>query len=120
MVSVKELIAPPSFELHHETYLMVGSKYVRSYYLQGYPKIVYVTWMDYVYNSPYDIDVTMYIDPISSGQALQELTNKITSLETSLEIQTQKGSIKELTTLQDQIAGLTQEKRKLERMLFFL
>lgn len=115
MVSVKELIAPPSFELHHETYLMVGSKYVRSYYLQGYPKIVYVTWMDYVYNSPYDIDVTMYIDPISSGQALQELTNKITSLETSLEIQTQKGSIKELTTLQDQIAGLTQEKRKLER-----
>ena len=117
IVSLKELIAPPSFELHHPDYLKVGSKWVRSYYLQGYPKFVNVTWMDYVFSSQYDIDVTMYINPLSTGQSLQELTNKITELETTYEVQAQKGSIKELSKLADQINGLKQQKRRLERSM---
>lgn len=117
IVSAKELIAPPSFELHHPTYLKVGAKWCRSYYLQGYPKHVWVTWMDYIYNSAYDIDVTMYINPLNTGESLQELTAKITSLQTQYEVQAQRGNIRDLTALQDQINGLTQQKRRLERSM---
>ena len=35
ITSIKELIAPPSIELKHTTYLRVGDKWVKSYYTQG-------------------------------------------------------------------------------------
>ena len=115
ITSIKELIAPPSIELKHTTYLRVGDKWVKSYYMQGYPKYVNVTWMDRIYNANSDIDVSMYIEPINTGQALQEITNHITSLDAELEMDRQAGRIKDQTKLQAQIGNLMRQKVKLEQ-----
>lgn len=112
---IKELIAPPSFELHHEEYLKVGNKWVRSFYLESYPNYTSVGWMDDVYNSPNDLDVTVYIDPIKTSQALQEINNQITAKESQKIVDQEKGNITNLGKLSDEIDTLLQQRRKLEQ-----
>lgn len=113
--TLKELIAPPSFTLHRETYLKVGNKWVRSFYLQGYPKVVYVGWLDEIYNSNYDTDLSIYIEPINTGESLQHISNKMTSLLVQLGLDEDRGNISKISALQGEIADLKEQKIKLER-----
>lgn len=111
----KELIAPPSFKLGQEEELKVGNKFVRSFYLQGYPKAINIEWMDYIYNSDQDVDVSMYIEPINTGSAIDDIQKKITAKQTKLIIDRNRGEEANATKLQSEIDNLTNQKIKLEQ-----
>ena len=92
--TLKDFIAPPSFDRSHEDYMMVGNKYVRNFIMQGYPSSVQVGWLDQLYNYEGDMDTAIYIEPADDRQALDELTNKITQFESQLQIENEKGRSK--------------------------
>lgn len=112
--SVKDFIAPPSFERGFTDYMKVGEKYVRNFIMKGFPINVSVGWLDYLYNYDGDMDVVINIEPADERGALEELTAKITQYEAQLYNEQEKGSIKNITKLRNDIQRLYEQREKLE------
>ena len=113
--TVKDLIAPPSFDRSNPDYIKVGNKYVRSFVMNGFPSLVSVGWLDNLYNYEGDMDTALYIEPADERSALEELTNKITQFEAQLATELEKGNIKNITRLQNNIQQLYAQREKLEQ-----
>lgn len=113
--NVKDLIAPYIFNFQNEDFVRVGSKYCRSFVMNGFPNEVGIKWLDSLYNYKGDMDTAIYMIPTNERMAIDELTKQITQLITQLEMEKQKGSIKYINKLQDQIEDLVAQRTKLER-----
>ena len=115
MVSLKSLLAPPSFDRTNPDYFKVGKKFVRNFIMQGYPPQCYVTWLDNMYNYDGDMDCVVHVQPSDDRVALDLLNAKITQFEAQYETEKRKGNIKNLSRLNDTIMGLYEERSKIER-----
>jgi len=98
-----------------EEYLKIGNKYVRSFIINGYPSVVSVGWLNDLYNFDGDIDTVIHIAPADERGALDQLTYKITQFEAQLDIESKKGNIRNITSLQDKISSLISQRRALEQ-----
>lgn len=113
--TIKDLMAPPSFDRSKEDYIKVGNKFARSFLVSGYPKQIQVGWADSIYNYEGDMDIALHIVPADERQALDELTDKITQAQAQLSTELERGSNRELTRLQAQIQDLINERAKIEQ-----
>lgn len=113
--SMKDLVAPPSFDRSNPDYIKVGNKFVRNFIIAGYPKMISVGWADAIYNYDGDLDLAIHINPTDERNALDELTNKITQFEAQLATEVEKGSNRNITRLQSQIQELYAERQKVEQ-----
>jgi conjugal transfer ATP-binding protein TraC len=113
--SVKDLFAPPSFDRSHEEYMKVSNKYVRSFVMNGFPANVSVGWLDNLFNYDGDMDTAIYVEPSDERTALDELTGKITQFEAQLQMENQKGNIKNITRLKNTIIQLYDQRERLEQ-----
>lgn len=113
--NIKDFIAPPSMDRSDVDHLVVGKQYVRNFVMQGFPNQVYVGWLNALYNSDMEIDTMIHIEPADDRAALDALTAKITQFEAQLATENERGNIRNVTRLSDAIAGLYEERRKLER-----
>lgn len=113
--TIKDLIAPASFRRDAFDYLGVGSKYVRSFLLAGFPKDIAVRWADSLYNYDGDLDMAIHINPMDERAAMDELTDKITQFEAQLDLESEKGSNRNVTRLRNQVVELYREREKIEQ-----
>lgn len=113
--SVKDLIAPPSFDRSQEDSLKVGNKHVRSFVMNGYPSNISVGWLDQLFNYDGDMDTAIYVEPADERTALDELTGKITQFEAQLQLEVQKGNIKNVTRLRNTVTQLYEQRERLEQ-----
>ena len=113
--NIKDFIAPPSMDRSDVNHIIVGKLYVRNFVMQGFPNQVYVGWLNALYNSEMEIDTMIHIEPADDRAALDALTGKITQFEAQLATENERGNIRNVTRLSDAIAGLYEERRKLER-----
>lgn len=113
--TMKDLIAPPSFDRSAPDHIRVGSKYVRNYLIAGFPKLISVGWANMLYNYEGDLDMAIHVNPIDERMAMDELTTKITQLEAQLSTELEKGSNRNITRLRAQIDELYQERMKAEQ-----
>lgn len=117
----KELIAPSSISLY-ENELKVENFYSRTFAINGYPETVYVRFLDTLYSyknniDVKDIDVAIHAEPIKARSAQDKLTAEITKYEAQLITETEKGSNKNITFLQNKIRELYEQRAKLERKI---
>lgn len=115
---IKDFIAPPAIyrgEIKDGDWMKIGGKYVRPYVMQGYPSSVRIGWLDDLYNYEGDMDVALHIHPSDDREALESLTNKIVQFESQLELETRKGSIRNVTKLENTISLLYEQRAKLEQ-----
>lgn len=115
MRSLKDFIAPESIDKSKPEHIKIGSKYVRSFVMNGYPSQVQVGWLNSIINSDGDIDTSIYIEPADERQALDELTAKITQFEAQLAIEQEKGNIQNLTRLRNLVSNLYGQRERLEQ-----
>lgn len=112
--TVKDFIAV-DVDRTSEEYMKVGGKYVRSFLLNGYPSIVQVGWLEDLYSFDGDVDTVIHVMPSDERGALDQLTAKITQFEAQLEMESKKGNIRNITSLQDKISSLVAQRRALEQ-----
>lgn len=113
--SVKDLFSPPSFDRSNEDHLKVGNKYVRSFIMNGFPANVSVGWLDQLLNYDGDMDTAIYVEPTDERTALDELTTKITQFEAQLQMEMQKGNIRNITRLKNIVTQLYDQRERLEQ-----
>lgn len=90
MNTLRDLIAPSSLEIH-SSYFRLGTKYCRTLYVYGYPREVYTGWLSTIINIDEVLDVSMFIYPVESQVVLNNLRKKVTQLEATMSINSEKG-----------------------------
>lgn len=112
---MKDLIAPPHIDRSSADHLEIGNKFVRNFMITGFPKQIWVGWADALYNYDGDLDIALHVNPTDERTAMDELTSKITQFEAQLQTEIEKGSNRNITRLQQQIADLIEERKKAEQ-----
>lgn len=90
MTTLRDLIAPSSLEIH-SSYFRLGTKYGRTLYIYGYPRQIYTGWLSSLINIDEVLDISMFIYPVDSQVVLNNLRKKVTQLEASMSINSEKG-----------------------------
>ncbi|HRN90400.1 MAG TPA: DUF87 domain-containing protein [Candidatus Saccharibacteria bacterium] len=90
VTTLRDLIAPSSIEIH-SSYFRLGTKYGRTIYVYGYPRSIYTGWLSSLINIDEVLDVSMFIYPVESQVVLNNLRKKVTQLEASISINSEKG-----------------------------
>ena len=92
--TLRDFIAPSSIELHSD-HFRLGSKYGRTMYVYGYPRQIYTGWLSSVINIDEVLDICMFIYPVDTQIVLNNLRKKVTQLEATMNINTEKGRVRD-------------------------
>ena len=92
--TMRDFIAPSSLELHAD-HFRLGAKYGRTMYVYGYPRQIYTGWLSSVINIDEVLDISMFIYPVDTQVILNNLRKKVTQLEATMNINTEKGKVRD-------------------------
>ena len=92
--TLRDFIAPSSIELQ-SSYFRLGSKYGRTLYVYGYPREIYTGWLSSIINIDEVLDISMFIYPVDTQVVLNNLRKKVTQLEASMNINSEKGRVRD-------------------------
>ena len=92
--TLRDLISPSSIEIH-SSYFRLGTKYGRTLYLYGYPRMIYTGWISPIINMDEVVDVSMFVYPVESAVVMKNLRKKVTQLEASMSINAEKGKVRD-------------------------
>ena len=94
ITTLRDLISPSSIEIHSD-YFRLGTKYGRTIYVYGYPRSLYTGWLSSIINIDEVLDISMYIYPVDTTVVMKNLQKKVTQLEASANINSEKGKIRD-------------------------
>jgi len=94
ITTLRDLISPSSIELH-SAYFRLGTKYGRTMYCYGYPRVLYTGWISSIINMDEVVDISMMIYPVDTTIVMKNLRKKVTQLEASININNEKGKIRD-------------------------
>ncbi len=94
ILTLRDIIAPSSFTIENN-YLIVGTRYVRTLFVYGYPRTLFTGWLSPIINLDEIIDISLNIMPVESRVVLENLKKKVGQLEASVQINAEKGKIRD-------------------------
>jgi len=92
--TLRDLIAPSSLEIN-SAYFRLGNKYGRTLYVYGYPRQLYTGWLSSIINADEVLDIAMFVYPVESQVVMKNLRKKVTQLEASQSINSEKGKVRD-------------------------
>lgn len=94
VVTMRDLIAPPSIELE-SGYMRLGKRFCKTVYVYGYPRQVFTGWISPIINLDELIDISLFIYPVESQVVLTNLRKKVGQMEASYSINQEKGLVRD-------------------------
>jgi conjugal transfer ATP-binding protein TraC len=94
IVSLRDLIAPPSLEVASD-HLRVGTRFARTLYVYGYPRQIFTGWLSPIINLDEVMDISLFIYPVESQVVLNNLRRKVGQLEASYAVNQEKGRVRD-------------------------
>ena len=94
ITTLRDLISPSSIEIH-SAYFRLGTKYGRTLYVYGYPRTLYTGWLSPLINIDEVLDISMYIYPVDTTVVMKNLRKKVTQLEASMAVNSERGKIRD-------------------------
>jgi len=93
-ITVKDIIAPPSIYLG-STFLRIGERFSRSYFIFSFPRYLSTAWLSPIINLDVPLDIGIHIYPYSSEETLKQIRKKITEILAEIREREEKGLIRE-------------------------
>jgi type IV secretory pathway VirB4 component len=94
IVSLRDLIAPPSLEISGD-HIRIGTRFARTLYVYGYPRQIFTGWLSPIINLDEIMDISMFIYPVESQVVLNNLKRKVGQLEANYAINQEKGRVRD-------------------------
>lgn len=94
IVSLRDLIAPPSMEFNSD-HVRIGTRFARTIYVYGYPRQIFTGWLSPIINLDEVIDMSTFIYPVESAVVLNNLRRKVGQLEANYAINQEKGRVRD-------------------------
>ena len=93
-IGVKDIIAPSSIALS-SSYLKLGKKFVKSFFIFSYPRYLSTGWFSPVINLDTPMDISFFIHPIETGMILKQLRKRVTEVQAEIGERGEKGLIRD-------------------------
>lgn len=116
-----DIIAPSSIEVDFR-FVRIGEKFIKTFFVVGYPRFVSAGWLQPVIDFDHQIDISMFIYPTSSPDILSDLKRKIAEMEATVSSQAEQGQVidPKVTAALEDALGLQEELAKgVERFFLF-
>ncbi|MFH1246290.1 MAG: ATP-binding protein [Candidatus Liptonbacteria bacterium] len=100
---VRKVIAPAGVEVN-SNYLKLGDKFVKTFFVLSYPRYLSTGWFEPLINLPNIFDISIFINPVDTANALKNLRRKTAHIEAQMADNEQKGLVRDPmleTALQD-------------------
>ncbi|HUD21111.1 MAG TPA: DUF87 domain-containing protein [Candidatus Saccharimonadales bacterium] len=119
LADVLDIISPSGLTVD-PSYLQIGGLFARTLFVFTYPRYLSSGWLSPIMNFDSAIDISMFIYPMESYQVLNQLRRKTTQLQSSLQVEQEKGLVRnpELETAVGDIEELRDTLQKGETRLF--
>jgi conjugal transfer ATP-binding protein TraC len=88
--TIRDLISPSSISIT-TSYMEVGTKLVRSFFVLTYSRIITSGWLEGIINADIPLDLSIFIYPESTGDVIKDLKSKVAKIQASLQINAEKG-----------------------------
>lgn len=89
-----DVIAPPAIRVSAD-YLEIGNVFVRTLFISSYPKFMAQNWLGPIINLDRTVDVSIFIQPVSSETVLKKLEDQLTSVEVERSEREKKGLVRD-------------------------
>ena len=94
VTTLRDVIAPSSFEVQ-SSFIKIGRRYARTYFVFGYPRTLFTGWLSPIINLDEIVDISLNIEPVESQVVLNNLKKKVGQLEASNTINQEKGKVRD-------------------------
>lgn len=112
VTTLRDVIAPSSFEVQ-SNFIKIGRRFVRTYFVYGYPRTLFTGWLSPIINLDEVVDISLNIEPVESQVVLNNLKKKVGQLEASYSINQEKGKVRD-PQLEAQISDAEELRDKLQ------
>lgn len=121
VLRINDIIAPSSIEVG-QSFLKIGEKLTKSYFIFSYPRYLTTGWISPIINLNIPLDISFHIYPVSSEQTLKKLRRKITEVQAEIAEREEKGLIRDpiLETAQHDIEELRDKLQTAQERMFRL
>ena len=93
-ITAVDIIAPSSIVIK-PNHLLLGERMCKSFFVFSYPRYLSTGWFSPVVNLNAQIDISLHVHPIDSGEVLKNLRKKITEVQAEIEEREDKGLIRD-------------------------
>lgn len=121
MLSVKDIVAPSAIEVDFD-YIKMGTRFLRTLFVAGYPRFVTANWLAPLISFNHSLDVSMFVYPQDSKEILDNLKRKVGELEATIQSDIKRGRVIEPSvqvTLEDALELQQQLAKGAERFFQF-
>lgn len=94
ITALRDFIAPSSLA-YENSFFHIGTRFARTFYVFGYPRQIFTGWLSSMVNMDEVMDLSIYVYPVESQVVLENLRKKVTQLEAGLQIDAEKGRIRD-------------------------
>ncbi|MEK7120588.1 MAG: DUF87 domain-containing protein, partial [Patescibacteria group bacterium] len=117
VLELKDIIAPSALKISPKE-LNLGDKIVRTFFAINYPRYLGDNWLSPLINLDKVFDVSIFIHPIDTTQALKQFQKKVAEVESQINTREQKGMVRDpildtayadLETLRDNLQQATEK-----------
>ncbi len=116
---LQNTIAPPSITIAPRE-LRIGKKYARTIFISNYPRYLSTGWFSSLVNAPEIMDISIFMHPIDTGEALKKLKKKTTQIQAQIMEHEEKGLVRNpmLETAFQDVEGLRDALQQARERLF--
>jgi len=121
VLKVSDIIAPSSIEVT-QSFLKLGEKIARTYFIFSYPRYLSSAWLSPIVNLDIPMDISFFIHPIETSMILRKLMKTTTEVQAEISERDSKGLIRDPsleTAFQDLESLRDQLQTAQERMFKF-
>ncbi len=119
--NLADIIAPPEIVIA-PNHIKVGKKFARTLFVANYPRYLSTGWLSPLINAPELMDISVFMHPADTAEALKKLKRKTAQIEAQLMDQEEKGLVRnpQLETAYQDVEGLRDSLQQAREHLFMV
>jgi len=94
ILRAQDIIAPAFIEIN-QSYLKVGEKITKTFFIFSYPRYLDSAWLSPVVNLDTPMDISMFFHPVESASVLKNLRKKVTEVQSEIMERQEKGLVRD-------------------------
>ena len=94
ILRAQDIIAPAFIEIN-QSYLKVGEKITKTFFIFSYPRYLVSAWLSPAVNLDTPMDISMFFHPVESASVLKNLRKKVTEVQSEIMERQEKGLVRD-------------------------
>ncbi len=118
-LELQDIMAPSALKITPKQ-LLLGEKIARSFFVISYPRYLAESWFAPIINLDKIFDVSIYVEPIETSQALKGFQKKVAEVQSQIMMREQKGLVRNpmLDTAYQDLENLRDQLQQAQEKLF--